>query len=79
MRRARWWSSGRLGNHRQVEHTGAMRVGKDFAGKIGAAAAAVAATGATAELGERAHAVVGGLADRALGDGIADAYVHAVI
>ena len=79
MRGAREWSSGRLGNHRQIEHARAMRVGKDFAGKIGAAAAAVAATGATAKLGERPHAVVGGLADRALGDGVADAYVHAVI
>ena len=49
---------------------------EDLLREILAAAAAVRAAGAAAELGERAHARCGGFADRAFGDGIADADVH---
>src|SRR3954469_20367283 len=68
--------SGRDRKHRQIERTRAMRGFEDFLREIGAGAAAVGAARAAAEVGERPHARLGGFADRALGDGIADADVH---
>lgn len=53
-----------------------MRVFEDLLREIGAGAAGARAAGATAELRERTHARFGGFADRALGDGVADADVH---
>jgi hypothetical protein len=68
--------SGSDGDQRQAEPACAMRLFKDFAGLISAASAAIRTTGTAAEFGQRANAGKGSLADRAFGDGIADADVH---
>src|SRR5690349_20313508 len=77
-RRARY--SGCCGDQRQVERAGARdRVVEDLAGQVFAVAATIRTAGAMAHFGERTHAALGGYADRAVGDGVADADVHADI